>query len=327
MDAAATNLKAVDRVDITILLDNSIDIFLPSTEEVKRPQLADTVTWGERKSLLAEHGYAALVRVAAGERSAMLLFDAGISTHGLIHNMDVLEVKPADLQSIILSHGHIDHTQGLVGMLRRLGRRGMPVLLHPDAFLKRKVIFPDGHEINTPAPDRRLLEQEGVEFVEARGPSYLIEGMVLVTGQIHRSTDFERGFPIHYAEIDGAWRPDPLIHDDQALVVNVRGKGLVVLTGCGHAGAINTLRYARELTGVERIHALLGGLHLTGPIFEPIIGPTVAELRRIAPAIIMPGHCTGWKAIHRLAQELPEAYAPSSVGSRLVVEAVAAGVG
>src|SRR5215831_2669075 len=124
--------------------------------------------------------------------------------------------------------------------------------------------------IITPAPNRRLLEQEGVEFIEARGPSYLVEGLILVTGQIHRSTDFEQGFPIHYAEINGTWRPDPLIHDDQALVVHVRDKGLVVLTGCGHAGAINTLRYARVLTGIEPIYALLGGLHLTGRLFEPI---------------------------------------------------------
>ena len=173
--------------------------------------------------------------------------------------------------------------------------------------------------IITPAPNRRLLEQEGVEFIEARGPSYLVEGLVLVTGQIHRSTNFEQGFPIHYAAINGTWQPDPLIHDDQALVVHVRDKGLVVLTGCGHAGAINTLRYAQALTGIEPIYALLGGLHLTGRLFEPIIPPTVAALKAMAPHLIMPGHCTGWKATHQLAQELADAYVPSSVGTRLVI--------
>ena len=92
-----------------------------------------------------------------------------------------------------------------------------------------------------------------------------------------------------------------------------------MLTGCGHAGAINTIRYARELTGVETIYALLGGLHLTGRIFEPLIPPTVTELKAIAPQLIMPGHCTGWKATHQLARELPDAYLPSSVGTRLVI--------
>lgn len=320
MDTPPVTLQAVDRLEITILLDNSIDVFLPSTAEVVRAQLPTELPWGERQALVAEHGYAALVRVHTADHAATLLFDAGISTQGLIHNMDVLEVRPADLQSIILSHGHVDHTQGLIGMLQRVGRRRMPVLLHPDAFLNRRLFFPDGHEVSTPAPNRQLLEQEGVEFVEARGPSYLVDGLVLVTGQIHRSMDFEQGFPIHYAEIDGTWQPDPLIHDDQALVVHVRDKGLVVLTGCGHAGAINTLRYARELTGIETIYALLGGLHLTGSLFEPIIAPTVAELKMMAPQLIMPGHCTGWRAIHHLAQELPDAYVPSSVGTRLVIE-------
>jgi 7,8-dihydropterin-6-yl-methyl-4-(beta-D-ribofuranosyl)aminobenzene 5'-phosphate synthase len=319
MDVPSVALQPIDRLEITVLVDNSIDVFLPGTEEVRRAQLPTELPWGERQALIAEHGYAALVHVQTANRSATLLFDAGISTHGLVHNMDVLEVNPLDLHSIVLSHGHVDHTQGLVGMLKRLGKRRMPILLHPDAFLNRKLVFPDGYEARTPAPDRRLLEQEGVEFIEARGPSYLVEGLVLVTGQIHRSTDFEQGFPIHYAEIHGTWQPDPLIHDDQALVVHVRDKGLVVLTGCGHAGAINTLRYARTLTGIEPIYALLGGLHLTGRLFEPIIPPTIAALKAMAPHLIMPGHCTGWKATHQLARELPEAYIPSSVGTQLVI--------
>ena len=164
------------------------------------------------------------------------------------------------------------------------------------------------------------MEQENVEFIEERGPSYLVEGMVLVTGQIHRTTDFEKGFPIHYSEINGTWQSDPLIHDDQALVVNVRDKGLVVLTGCGHAGAINSIRYAQKLSGTDTVYALLGGLHLTGAIFEPIISPTVQELKSIGPRLIMPGHCTGWKATHEFAREFPNEFIQPSVGTRLVIE-------
>jgi 7,8-dihydropterin-6-yl-methyl-4-(beta-D-ribofuranosyl)aminobenzene 5'-phosphate synthase len=320
MMEAATALKPVDRLEITILVDNSIDTFLPSTDEVRRPRLTTGLPWGERKALISEHGYSALVSVQAGDRSASLLFDAGVSTNALIHNMDVLEIRPQDLHSIVLSHGHVDHTQGLLGMIKRLGKRRMPILLHPDAFLNRKVILPDKHELHTPAPNRNLLEQENIEFVVERGCSYLLEGMVLVTGQIHRTTEFEKGLPSHYSEIDGIWRSDPLIHDDQALVVNVRGKGLVVLTGCGHAGAINTLRYAQNLTGVNIVYALLGGLHLTGTIFEPIIPRTVSELKALAPRLIMTGHCTGWKATHALARELPEAFVQPSVGTRLLIE-------
>jgi 7,8-dihydropterin-6-yl-methyl-4-(beta-D-ribofuranosyl)aminobenzene 5'-phosphate synthase len=195
----------------------------------------------------------------------------------------------------------------------------MPLLLHPDAFLQRKLVFPDGHELELPPPDRRTLAQDGIDFVEERGPSYLLGKLVLITGQIHRTTPFETGFPLHRALVDGRWQADPYVHDDQALVVHLAGKGLVVLTGCGHAGAINTIRHAQALTGVEAVHAVIGGLHLTGPLFEPIIAPTVAALTALGPALVVPAHCTGWKAVHALARELPAAFVQPSVGTRFVL--------
>jgi 7,8-dihydropterin-6-yl-methyl-4-(beta-D-ribofuranosyl)aminobenzene 5'-phosphate synthase len=123
MAEASVALKAVDRLEITILLDNSIDVFLPGTAEIRRAQIASDLPWGERKALISEHGYSALVSVHMGGRSASLLFDAGVSIHALIHNMDVLEIKPQELHSIVLSHGHVDHTQGLLGMIKRLGKK------------------------------------------------------------------------------------------------------------------------------------------------------------------------------------------------------------
>lgn len=196
----------------------------------------------------------------------------------------------------------------------------MPLLLHPDAFLERKIVFPDGHELNLPPPDKRTLSHEGIEFIEERGVSYLLGNLVLVTGQIHRSTPFESGFPVHYARIADQWQQDPLIHDDQAVVMHVKDKGLVILTGCGHAGAINTIRHAQELTGIQKVYAVLGGFHLTGALFEPIIPPTIAALKELNPKLIVPAHCTGWKATHALARELPEAFVPNSVGTRFVLQ-------
>jgi 7,8-dihydropterin-6-yl-methyl-4-(beta-D-ribofuranosyl)aminobenzene 5'-phosphate synthase len=310
-------LKEVDKVEILTILDNTIDLLLPDSINVKRlPRSPDAMT---RESLIAEHGFAALVTVSSGNTSESLLFDAGLSKKGLIHNMDVLEVKPKELHTIVLSHGHADHTRGLMGMVERLGERKMPLLLHPDAFLERKVIFPDGHEINLPPPDRRILSQDGIEFIEERGPSYLLGGLVLVTGQVHRTTDFETGFPLHYALRNDEWQKDPYIHDDQAVVVHVKDKGLVVLTGCGHAGAINTIRQAQELTGVQKVHAVIGGFHLSGPLFEPIIPPTVAALKELNLEMIVPAHCTGWKATHAIARELPQAFVQNSVGTRFVL--------
>jgi 7,8-dihydropterin-6-yl-methyl-4-(beta-D-ribofuranosyl)aminobenzene 5'-phosphate synthase len=310
---ATMSLREVDKVEILTVLDNAIDLLMAGTEQVKRfPLPPDALT---RESLVAEHGFAALVTATSGNMSESLLFDAGLSKNGLIHNMDVLEIRPKELHAIVLSHGHADHTQGLMGMLERVGSRKMPLLLHPDAFLERKLRFPDGHEINLPPPDRRLLSQDGIELIEERGPSYLLSGLVLVTGQIHRATPFEQGFPIHYARIADQWQQDPSIHDDQAVVLHVKNKGLVILTGCGHAGAINTIRYAQELTGVQKVYAVIGGLHLTGALFERIIPPTIAALKELNPALIVPAHCTGWKATHAIARELPEVFAPNSVGT------------
>lgn len=314
---ATTLLREADKVEILTLLDNSIDLFLTSSPHAKRfPLPSDALS---HENLVAEHGFSALVTVTSGNTSDTLLFDAGLSKDGLMHNMDVLEVRPKDLRAIVLSHGHADHTRGLMGMVERLGTRKMPLLLHPDAFLDRKLVLPDSHEINLPPPDRRVLSHEGIEVIEERGPSYLLGNLVLVTGQIHRGTSFERGFPIHYAYIADEWKQDPLIHDDQAVVVHVKGKGLVVLTGCGHAGAINTIRQAQQLTGVPQVYAVLGGFHLTGGLFEAIIPPTIAALKEIRPAVIVPAHCTGWKATHALARELPEAFIPNSVGTRFML--------
>ena len=308
---ATMPLREVDKVEILTILDNVIDMLLASTPQAQRcPLPPDAIT---RKILVAEHGFAALVTVSSGNTSESLL------KNGLVHNMDVLEVQSKELHTIVLSHGHGDHTQGLMGLVERLGGRKMPLLLHPDAFLERKLVFPDGHELNLPPPDRRVLSHEGIEFIEERGPSYLLGGLVLVTGQIHRTTPFEQGFPIHYARIADQWQQDPLVHDDQAVVMHVKQKGLVILTGCGHAGAINTIRHAQKLTGVQKVYAVIGGFHLTGALFEPLIPPTIAAFKELTPALIVPAHCTGWKATHALARELPKAFVPNSVGTRFIL--------
>ena len=168
-----------------------------------------------------------------------------------------------------------------------------------------------------PSTSRVALEGAGFEIVEGEQPSFLLDGSLLVTGEIDRTTSFERGAsPAHQAARPGGWEPDPLILDDQAIVACVRGRGLVVLTGCGHSGLINTLRHVRSLTGNDRIHAVIGGFHLTGHYFEPIIAPTCDALVDMAPDYVVPAHCTGWRAIHEIAARLPQAFIPNSVGTR-----------
>ena len=286
-------LKPVDRIEVLSVMDNSIDVLMGSTPVAQRaPRVRDSFS---RPQLRAEHGVSMLVTTYANGTKDSFLFDTGVTIDGVLHNMDALEVKPNELHAIALSHGHTDHTRGLIGLIKRYGRPRIPIVLHPDAFLKRKNVFPDGHETQHIPPSQRDLEAEGVEIIEDRAPTMLIGGQALVTGQIPRTTSFEKGNPTQVAWIDDKWQPDPWIHDDQAVIINVKDKGLVVLTGCGHAGVVNTLKHARDLTGVSAIHAVIGGFHLTGPIFEPIIVPTVQALKEFNPSIIVPEHCTGWK--------------------------------
>ena len=128
-------------------------------------------------------------------------------------------------------------------------------------------------------------------------------------------TEFEGGFPIHQARGVDGWEPDPMIWDDQALVVNVRDRGLVVVSGCSHAGAINVLRHAQRLTGESRVSGFVGGLHLTGGLFEARIEPTVEALRAAGVGRVVPAHCSGWKAVHAIARAMPEAFIQAAVGT------------
>jgi len=242
-------LRTIDRVEILSVMDNSIDVLMGSTpiaKRLKRGRDAHT-----KPQLRAEHGVSMLVTTYDGGNKDSFLFDTGVTLDGVLHNMDVLEVKGNELHAVVLSHGHTDHTRGLLGLIKRYGRPRVPIVLHPDAYLKRKNIQPDGHESEHIPPSKSDLEAEDIELIEERGPTMLIGNHVMVTGQIPRTTTFEKGSPNQVALIEGRWQPDPWIHDDQAIILNVKEKGLVVLTGCGHAGVVNTLKCAQEMTGVN----------------------------------------------------------------------------
>lgn len=202
------------------------------------------------------------------------------------------------------------------GLVAELGRSGIPVLIHPEFWSRRRVAIPGREPVELPTTSRSALQGAGFEIVEQTRPSFLLDGSLLVTGEVDRTTEFEHGFPVHEAYRDGGWEPDPSILDDQARVASVRGKGLVVITGCGHSGIVNILRHACRLTGEERVHAVIGGFHLNGPFFEPLITPTCEALATFAPDHLVPCHCTGWRAIHALAARFPDAFIQNSVGTR-----------
>ncbi len=317
-------LPEVDEVSVLTLVDNVFDALLPSGGAVTRPVMgtgrvpAPQFTSGQTAAgLRAEHGFSTLVTVRRGEQSTTVLFDTGVSPDGLAVNAESLGLGVGDIQGVVLSHGHFDHAGGFPGLARLRGRSGLPLTVHPAVWTRRRLAPPGGEPFEMPTLSPGALEREGFQVIERRQPSLLAGGSILITGEVDRTTEFERGMPPPHQAWDGTrWRHDAAVIDDQALVINVRGRGLVVVTGCGHAGVVNIARQALRLTGVDRLHALIGGFHLSGPAFEPIIEPTVAALTELAPALIVPGHCTGWRAQHALARALPDAWVQPSVGSR-----------
>lgn len=323
-------LEPVDRVVVTTLVDNTADMLLPDVGPVRRWGLSGTggplpvapsgvaVGRSTLDFLRAEHGYSALVDVYQGGRMHRVLYDAGVSPFGLVENLDRLGISPETFHAIVLSHGHFDHVAGLHGLIKRIGGRKLPVLLHPDFWSRRRIASPDRF-VDLPTPSRAGIEDAGFDLIEDRQPSFLLGGALLVTGEVPRTTAFETGLPPgHQAWVDGQWRHDPLVHEDQALVAHVRGRGLVVITGCGHAGIVNIVRQAKRLTGVDQVYLVTGGLHLRD---GPVLAETVAALTEERPQLVVPAHCTSWLAHHALYDAMPQAYRPNSVGSRFELRA------
>jgi 7,8-dihydropterin-6-yl-methyl-4-(beta-D-ribofuranosyl)aminobenzene 5'-phosphate synthase len=320
-------LEPVDAVHLTTLVDNLSDMLLFDQGPAKRvgvisaasaPRIPEPLfEQGETiDGLHAEHGFSMLVTIHRGDQRSHIVFDTGMSPTGMSDNMRRLGIDPRDVEVIVLSHGHFDHTTGLDGFIGAVGRPNIPVVVHPLLWTRRRLAIPGIDPIEIPTMSKRALEGAGFDILEARRPSLLFKDSVLITGEVARTTGFETGMPFHEADHGAGWEPDPLILDDQALIVHVRGAGLVVLTGCGHAGIVNIVRYAQRLTGVEHVHAVLGGFHLNGPLFAPIVPPTVDALAELAPDVVVPAHCTGWDAAHAIAARLPDAFLQNSVGTR-----------
>ena len=312
------SLKTVDRIEITTLIDNYVDVLLPSTDVITRPPLSID---GKVKAdtFLAEHGLSLLVSVWQGEEKHTILFDTGYSKVGVLHNLAQLGLNIEDIEVIVLSHGHMDHTGSLNAILDKIPGT-IPLVLHPGAFVyPRYTRQPDGSKNIWPQTlTRDALAQKNVEIVESKTPTLIADGMIMVTGEVERTTSFEKGMPNALVEKNGDIVQDPIM-DDQAIVMKLNGKGLVVISGCAHAGIVNTLAFAQKTIGEQSIHAVLGGFHLSGPFFEKIHDETIQGIKKMDPDVIMPMHCTGLKAINRFQKEFPSSFVLNSVGSKMTL--------
>ncbi len=311
-----TEVKKVESIEVTTIIDNYCDVLLTDSPGIKRPPLAAE---GEipADTLLAEHGLSLLIKVKREDENHSILFDCGWSRVGVPHNMRMMGLDPKHIEGIVLSHGHMDHNGALYPVSQSIGRT-VPLVVHPDAFLNPRFLTTEnGQKIYFPVTlARSEIKDNGLELMEKSDPSLIAGNMLVVTGEIPRVTDFEKVAPNGYIERHGKIEQDVIL-DDQAVILNLKKKGLVVITGCGHAGIINTVLYAKKLTGINRIYAVLGGFHLSGAFFEPVVDEVIKEFKKIDPQVIIPMHCTGWTTVHRFSREFPSAFALNSVGTRI----------
>lgn len=300
-------LRAADTVRITIITDNSIDVLLDGSEAVRRfPLSADVFS---RPLPAAKHGFSALIEVQRNSDHGQVLFDTGVSRRGFRYNLDALQIDPKGVAAVVHSHGHPDHAMGQPGLIERLGSRGLPLIVHPEAYLERKVVLPDGSEINRPPPRRADLQRENIEIVEEVGPALLVDGALLISGEMARTTAFEKGFAIHWARRDGAWEPDPLIRDDQCAIVNLRDKGSWWSPAAVMPGSSTSCATRRRSPVSSRSTR-------SSAASPSAASSSRRSSRRRSPRYVVPGHCTGWSATQQIALAMPNAYIPTASAPR-----------
>src|ERR1700712_2418205 len=301
-------IEVADKVEIRILADNATGMLSsnPPNIESESGFLARRGLFGSARCLCcAVHGLSCLVTVHRGGKSHSVLFDTGPEDYAFERNVTRLAVDLGVVESIVLSHGHWDHAGAMLlalGMIRsRNGDRAVPCYVHPGMFVTRGVRKPDGTVSRMDAgPSVTELRDFGADVMLSTEPQSFLDGLFYVSGEIPRVSGFERGFPGQVKRTADGWEPDELLVDERWLAVNVAGKGLVVLSACSHAGIVNVCRHARATFPDTPIHAIMGGLHLSGPN-EAIIPQTVADLTEFGLKTIAAGHCTGWRAMTALA--------------------------
>lgn len=266
-------------------------------------------TAGRRpKGLVAEYGLSILVETDEQK----ILFDTGQNI-SVVHNAPLLGVDLRDLDLIVLSHGHYDHTGGLKRVLAETGE--IEVLAHPDIFKKRYAMHETSRTSIGIPYTMRELEDAGAKFRFRKEPTRI--GPIMVTGEVERKTDFEQIDATLFAEEGGELKGDEL-QDDQALVLTT-ANGLFVVLGCAHRGMINTIEYARKITGEERIYGVIGGTHLVAADARQM-EETIRALKAYGIQLLGVSHCTGPRASGRLAAEFGDRFFSNNTGSIIELE-------
>jgi len=266
---------------------------------------------------LGQHGVSFLLEGAKGSDVMRILVDVGQNSQALLNNMELMNISPAIIDAVVLTHCHYDHTQGVARMVKEIGRRDIQVIAHRDIFRLNFITEPYPRHVGImPGDSREEIEKAGGSLLLTKDPVKLMSG-ITTTGEVKRQTDFEE-VGIALKTIEGGEVVDDQMLDDISVVANVNGKGLVIVTGCSHAGIVNIARHAMELTNCEKIEGIIGGLHLIDAP-DDRIKRTSEELSKLNPKWICAGHCTGFKAQVELYLTFRERFSPLQTGMQFVV--------
>jgi len=311
-----------ERLEILVIVDNVLDMLSSTPRFVQREtqvlrRFGMTRTAGECLCC-ASHGLSLLITAHGPGGARTMLFDGGPVDMSMARNAPRLGVNFAAIDAMMLSHGHWDHAGGLPQALSMLpeGKR-VPLYLHPGMFAERGMRQSDGGVLPMdPVPSPAGWAAMGADPVVSAEPLSVLDGLFQISGEIPRVTGYERGLPGQVARADDTapWVADELLMDERFLAVRLKGKGLVIFSACSHAGVVNVLHEARRLFPGERLHAVMGGFHLSGEN-EAIIPQTVRDLGGFGLELIIPAHCTGWRAVNALERAYGEpVVVPAAVG-------------
>lgn len=315
-------IPEAEKVVITVITDNYIDSLRQDYKIAKRFTPWNMMSPLEACLIHAEHGLAYHVETTVGGQTHPFLFDFASNGPGVLKNLELLKIDLKRIEAMALSHDHLDHQSALIELLKAKRGEiplGIPFYVGEQFFVETYFRFPDGRVVSLLALKREDVEGLGmVKIVEIKTPTPIVHGAYLA-GKIQQVTEYEKIAPVFVAK-----KGDQYVQEEfpgeQEIVMNVKGKGLVVLSGCAHRGIVNTVKHAQKITGIEKVHAVIGGFHLTGAKPE-LIQKTVADIKAMRPDYVVPMHCTGYEAIAAFAREMPDQFILNTAGTRYTISA------